>query len=263
MPIPRTISLALLLLTLTVLQTLAADGPDSSTLSLDERVVMASQLYSAVQVYFGHWKGVPNLDLDKEYARYVRQVIASDGRRDFDLASIEFLACLQNGHSGFSDKWLRDKFGEMIGFYAYPIDGEWVVTRSAVLELAPGEIITAIDDEPFESFYQRNRKYLSASDERWRRRSFFEHTYLFPATFTVTLKNGRKINVTRKGEFQWPGSEFHSMETSQRDGVAIVRLPAFAPGLFEKSAVELLKKLGPVKAVVLDLRGNHGSSTPG
>lgn len=175
---------------------------------------------------------------------------------------MEFLATLQNGHSGFGDKWLREEFGQMIGFYAYPIDGEWVVTRSSIPELPVGEIVTAIDDVPVEAFYQRNRKYLPASGERWRRRSLFEETYLFPPSFTVALRSGRKVSVTRKGTFQWPGEEFKSIETDQREGIAILRIPAFSPSVFEDSAVEFLKTLGPVKALILDLRGNHGGSTP-
>jgi len=240
-----------------------AAPPASATLALADRVVMASQIYAAVQMYFGHWKGVPDLDFDKEYARYVQAMTASDSRRDFDLASMELLAALQNGHSGFGDKWLRDEFGQMPGFYAYPIDDEWVITRSSRAELPVGEVITAIDGEPFEAFYQRNRKYVSASDERWKQRSFFERTFLFPESFTVTLKGGRKVGVTRKGAFQWPGADVKTIQTSQKDGVAILRIPAFNPAAFEDSAVEFLRTLGPVKALIMDLRENHGGSTPG
>ena len=241
---------------------LASNLPDSETIGLSERVVIASQLYSAVQMYFGHWKGVPNFDLDKEYAHYVQQIIATDDRREFDLASIEFLARLRNSHSGFGDRWLRENFGQQLGFYAYPIDGDWVITKSSIKELGVGEVITAIEGEPFELFYQRYCKYVSASDERWRRRAFFESTYLFPASFTLTLQTGRKVSITRRGEFQWPGAEFHSIETTIRNGVAILRVPGFTPQALEDSAVEFLKKMGPITALILDLRGNHGGSTP-
>jgi carboxyl-terminal processing protease len=240
----------------------AQDVSNAATLSLADRVLIASQLYSSIQLYFGHWKGIPGYDLDKEYAKYVNKIISADSRRDFDLASMEFLCTLQNGHSGFSDKWLRDDFGQRIGFYAYPIDDEWVIRGSSIGEIGVGEIIIAIDNEPFESFYQRNRKYISGSNERWRRRAFFEYTYLFPTTFTITLQSGRKVSVTRQGEFQWPGAEYESIETSVRGGVAILRVPAFAPQSFEDSAVEFLKTMGSVKALILDLRGNHGGSTP-
>jgi len=152
----------------------------------------------------------------------------------------------------------------MIGFYAYPIDGEWVVARSSLPALSIGEVITAIDNELLDSFYQRNRQYISGSDERWRRRAFFEAPYLFPPRFTVTLKDGRKIDVARQGAFQWPGSDAKANQTSRRaDGVAILRIPAFNPAVFEDSAVEFLKTLGPVKALIIDVRGNHGGSTPG
>lgn len=243
-------------------QSSVADSSHSASISLTDRVVIASQIYSSVQIYFGHWKGAPNLDLDKAYAHYIQQVLASDNRRDFDLASMEFVAALQNGHSGFGDKWLRDTFGQMIGFHARPIDDEWMITQSSVADLPVGEVVTAINDEPLHAFYQRNRRYISASDERWRQRSLFEHPYLFPPSFVVTLKSGKKANVTRKGAFQWPGSEFHAIQARQENGIAIIRIPAFTPSVFEDSALEFLKTLGPVKAVVLDLRGNHGGSTP-
>lgn len=249
-------------LILASLPALPQDPPASATVSLEDRVLVASQLYAGVQIYFGHWKGVPDLDLDKEYARYIRMALNSDSRRDFDLASMQFLASLQNGHSGFGDKWLRDEFGQMLGFYAYPVEGEWVVARSSLAELPVGGILTAIDDESFEAFYLRNSKCVSASDERWRRRAFCENTFLFPANFTLTLKDGRKVPVTRKGPFRWPGSESRSIETSRQGDVAVLRIPAFSPPVFENSAVEFLKTLGPVKALILDLRGNHGGSTP-
>lgn len=54
------------LMTLGVGSMLPSDSPGSSTISLGDRLVIASQLYAGVQMYFGHWKGVPNLDLDKE-----------------------------------------------------------------------------------------------------------------------------------------------------------------------------------------------------
>jgi len=240
----------------------SAEGPISETISLTRRVVIASHLYSAIQMYFGHWKGLPNYDLEREYAHYVEQIIDSDDRRQFDLASLEFLASLKNSHSGFSDKWLKENFGQRLGFYACPVDGEWVITRSSTKELSVGEIITAIDGESLEAYFQRYSKYVSASDERWRRRSFFEYSYLFPPSFTLTLRSGRRVNITRQGEFQWPGAEFRAIETSVHDGVAILRIPRFTPQDFEDSAVAFLKNLGPTKALILDVRGNHGGSTP-
>jgi carboxyl-terminal processing protease len=69
--------------------------------------------------------------------------------------------------------------------------------------------------------------------------------------------------VTRHDPYQWIGAQYKSIETSQTDGIAMLRIPVFTPQDFEDSAVEYLRKLGPVKALILDVRGNHGGSTPG
>jgi hypothetical protein len=77
------------------------------------------------------------------------------------------MAKLQNGHnSGVGDRWLFESFGQPLGFYAYPIDGKWVVTRSNVKGIKPGDIIAGIDGEKTDDFYRGQRQYISASDER-------------------------------------------------------------------------------------------------
>jgi carboxyl-terminal processing protease len=254
--------LLILLLTLISGRVSASDPPDSDKLSTIDRVAMASQIYASVQMYFGHWKGVPDLRLDREYEAYLQQILSSDNRRDFDFATMELIAKLQNGHSGFDDPWLRKNFGQRLGFSAYPIDGQWVVNHSSIPQLKPGDILSKIDDESFSTFYERTRKYVSASDERWRQRAIFERPYLFPQEFRLTLNDGRSVTIRREGEFQWAGAEFSSIVTTEQEGVTILRIPSFAKDVFEQSALEYLRKLKPAKAVILDLRENHGGTTP-
>lgn len=99
-------------------------------LTLDDRIVFASQIYGAIPVYFAHMEGVPNLELDSEYRAYVNTILKSDSRRDFDLATMEFVAKLENGHTWFGDWWLRKTLGQSLGFYAHPIGGDWTVTET-------------------------------------------------------------------------------------------------------------------------------------
>jgi carboxyl-terminal processing protease len=96
----------------------AQDQTKSAKLSLHDRGWIATQIYSAITTYFGHWRAVPELDLDKEFQSYLDQILATDDRRAFDLASMELIAKLRNGHSGFRDNWLIDNDGQMLGFYA-------------------------------------------------------------------------------------------------------------------------------------------------
>ena len=253
-------ALAVILVATTTLG--AAPAPGGDRLDLDRRALVASQVYASVLRHFGHWRGIPELDLDTAYQEYLHNVLADDGRRAFDLASMEFLARLHNSHSGFDDRWLRERFGQMLGFYGYPIDGQWTITATSLPGLKVGDVIRSIDGRDFEQFYRQNNRYLPASDERWARRSFFEHTYLFPPTFTLGLADGRHVRVTRAGEFQWPGEQYKAIEVRRDGGILYIRIPSFGNPVFEQTAIETLKTLGAERAVILDLRGNHGGSTP-
>lgn len=124
---------------------------------LAERVWIACQIYSLTNAYFAHFRGVRELDLDKEFQLYLSRVIATDDRHSFDLASLEFLAKLRSGHTGFRDKWLTDHYGQMLGFYAYPIAGSWVVANSTIPELKVGDVIARIDGQNFEAFLRAER----------------------------------------------------------------------------------------------------------
>jgi carboxyl-terminal processing protease len=239
----------------------AGEAPDQ-VFPLKERVVIASRIYADVQIYFGHWQGVPGFDLDAEYAAYLDKILATDNRKAFDLATMAFMAKLQNGHSGFRDIWFQDTYGQQLNFYAYPVDRKWVVTRSDLPDLKVGDVLTALDGEPFESFYERCRQYISASDERWRQRALFEYPYLFPENFELMLGDGRHIRVNRRGAFQPAGSANTKIDVSNHEGILVIRIPGFHVANLEADAVEVLRKTNPVKALIIDVRGNHGGSTP-
>jgi len=46
-----------------------------------------------------------------------------------------------------------------------------MVTASEVGGLKPGDVLARIDGKPFEEFAGSRENYVSASDERWRRRA--------------------------------------------------------------------------------------------
>jgi len=90
------------------------------TLSLHDRVWTATQICSAILTNVAHWRAVPNLDFDKEFRSYLDRIMATDDRRSFDMATLEVVARLNNGHTRFGDKWLMDKYGAALGFEARP-----------------------------------------------------------------------------------------------------------------------------------------------
>jgi carboxyl-terminal processing protease len=239
-----------------------AGGAEEAMLSVSQRAWIASRVYAAVQSYFGHWRGVPGLDFDEEYRVYLDRILASGDRRAFDLATMALVARLGNGHSGFGDGWLREAFGQPLGFAARPIGGKWVVTASDVGGLRPGDVLAKIDGRPFEEFADSQEKYVSASDQRWRHRALFESPYLFPAAFALELGDGRKVPVTRRGVFRWPGEEEKETTFREEGDVLVVRVPSFARPTFEAAALEALRGHPSAKALIFDVRGNHGGSTP-
>lgn len=237
----------------------AREKTSEAKLPLHDRVWIAAQIYSAINVYFGHWRGVPELNLDREFQSYLDEIMATDDRRSFDLASMQLIAKLMNGHTGFRDRWLTDNYGQSLGFYAYSVGGPWVVTQSMVDELKPGDVISRINDQSSEDFFGSVRKYISASNERSARRFLFEYPYLFPASFSLVLKDGRDVRVTRKG---WPEEEHFELTVRENNGTLYLRIPSFADPKLEEAAVRAVQEFSNSKAIVVDVRGNHGGSSP-
>ena len=80
----------------------------TAPISLNERVYLASRIYGSM-ANFAHFQGVPDLDVDATYRAYLDKVITCTTRRDFSLASMEFLARFQNGHTVLLDRPLMEQ----------------------------------------------------------------------------------------------------------------------------------------------------------
>src|SRR5579864_4194063 len=139
-----------------------AQSPDK--ISATDRMLTASKIYHQISTFF------PDLqpkNFDQQYREYLNLVLdESDDRRDFDLASMALVATLHDGHSWFYDKWLDQTYGRPVGFTAYPLRQEWTVTRSSLASVKVGDVIVAIDGTPTQQYFERSRKYISASSDR-------------------------------------------------------------------------------------------------
>lgn len=238
---------------------LAEDAAQKTT-PLAERVTIATQIYNAMSVYYAHWKGAPEFDLDKDYDIYLKKILATDDRRAFTLASREFIAKLNNGHSNFYDIYINDTFGKPIGFYAMPLQGKWTVITTRVDTVRPGDVLATIDGQDFGKFYLANRQFLSGSNEAQRAGQLFYNRDLFPQTFVLGLGDGRKVEIKRVGAATTnPDS---ATEVREEGGVLYIRIPSFGQPKFEDAAVEAVKAHLNAKAIIVDVRGNGGGNTP-
>lgn len=229
-----------------------------------DKLWIASKIYSSIESRFGHWQAIPGFDLDKAYQAYLDEIAATDSRRDFDLATLAFVAQLRNGHSTFSDRWLGAT-NQLPGFYLRLEGGQWVVQRSGRPGIEPGDVVVAIDGKPTGDFVAERMKYMAASSARGRQTQVFFFSPSWPQQFEVTLAGGRRVRIDRSREPVASGSSriwVFAPRGRAPDDVAYFAIPTFNDPRQEQNAVAFLKTHKDAPAVIIDLRGNGGGSTP-
>jgi carboxyl-terminal processing protease len=240
----------------------AQEAP-SHTIDAATRSYVAGRLYATVQLYFAHWDDVPGLDLDAAFRAYLDEAMAAPDRKGFSLASLAFMTRLGNSHTGFRDAQLLDAAGGTHGFSVRYLAGEWVVTASDRADLAAGDIITAVDGVPIETFYAEHARYIPSSTERFRRRRLFGRWYrfVFPLQYELALADGRRVQIDRRDTPQWPSRKTEGRWLVE-DQVGYIRVPSWDAPRFEQRAMELLEEMRDADALIVDVRGNQGGSSP-
>jgi carboxyl-terminal processing protease len=247
---------------LTTIPATAQHAP-RQTIDAATRAYVAGRLYAAVQLYFAHWDDVPSLDLDAAFRAYLDEAMAAPDRKGFSLASLAFMARFGNSHTGFRDAELLEGTGGVHGFSVRYLAGEWVVAASDRSDLAAGDVIAAVDGVPIETFYADHARYIPSSTERFRRRRLFGRWYrfVFPLQYELALRDGRRVQVDRRNTPEWP-----SLKTEGRwlveDRIGYIRVPSWDAPRFEQRAMELLEEMRDADALVVDVRGNQGGSSP-
>jgi carboxyl-terminal processing protease len=237
-------------------------------LTLEERAYRASRVYATALTYFAHWPGAPDTAaIEAAYRSYLGTVLASEDRTTFTRASMRFLATFHNGHTIFIDFGLA-KEGGTLPFAAVSVEGRWVVTASRAPGLRAGDVLETIDGRPFEEFFRELRPLLSASTEPWARRLLFMQVpgvapfaHLLPERFSLGLAGGGRVAIDRRTmpDLELGATEGRWLEPGK---LAYVRLPSFFTSDHEKRAVELVREFKDAAALIIDVRGNGGGSTP-
>jgi carboxyl-terminal processing protease len=250
-------------------QVFAAEEPKADSIlpapPLNQRVYVASRVYASLE-NFAHSQNAPNLDVDAAYRAYLDKAIASQDRKTFSLAGMEFLAAFKNAHTVFIDMAVAQQGGEL-PFLAQSVHGQWVVTESMSPGLNPGDVIDKIGDRTFDQFVQDCGRVISASTEAGAQHLLFArmtivtpYAHLFPQQFVLTLSDGKKVSIDRR---TLKGA---SLDTEGRwlepGKVAYIRIHTLLGPDFEKRAVELANEYRQAQAIIVDVRGEPGGSTP-
>jgi len=234
----------------------------ADTVPLAERAWISGKLYSAVQRYFSHWEGVPDLDLDTAYRAYLEEALEDADRYRFSLASMAFLASLRNGHSDFNDSWLWQTRGQPLGFRLARVDGSWVVVESRIAALPIGAIVSAIDGVETGSYVAELERYVSASDERARVRKLFYRPFLFPDELAATLGDGRTVAVQRSSQTLEAVDPPVMRRDTVGEGIPYLYIPSFGEPRMERDAVAFVTANADAPEMIIDVRRNGGGTTP-
>jgi carboxyl-terminal processing protease len=168
---------------------------DPQDIDLSQRIFILSKTYSAIKTYFAHWKAIPDLEIDSLYNMIIPRVSRASNRYEFDLTMIEFLSQLQNGHTWYTDRWLELKYGKNFNFKFTYLDEQWVILSSQDPKMTPGDVIASINDEEFNMFFNRKKKYISASSIKAKKDRFYRYNYLFPKQFSLTFDDGKTVDI--------------------------------------------------------------------
>jgi carboxyl-terminal processing protease len=236
--------------------------PAAAKLSSSERALVASRIYSLLGQYFSGWSSLQELNFDIAYRNYLEKALSSEDPREFDLAAMKFVARLKNGHTLFRDSWLTQNYGQSLGFYSRALDREWVVETSSVPTLKPGDVLSKIDDTEEEAYFQQQRKYISGSNEAAQRHNFFLLPYLFPLQFTITLGDGRKVNIDRSVNKPLPPTSRVDARWVAQNTIAYVQIDSFASPLAEEKALSLIDQFKAARTLIIDVRSNAGGLVP-
>lgn len=236
--------------------------PPEEKLSLQTRAYILAKTYAAVQVFFAHWQALPaSATPEKVFHHILEKGLETEDRRAFGLVMMEYLAALHNGHTWYTDPWLNKYFGQPTGFHLRFLPEGWVVWKSDIPELRPGALVTHMEGQEAESFFQQHRKYIPASSERAARLSFSGKYPLFPLVLNLKLSDGREMTLDRsQSEAPRRQTEGHWLDS---DDIAYIKIPSFQESRFEERAIHYLREFEAAVCIIIDVRGNGGGSTPG
>ena len=175
-------------------------------------------------------------------ASTIAHVVPDSSRKDFDLATLRFIARLRNGHTQFFDNSLD---GRPLKFRLLEVEDKWVVINSQDSRLPSGSVVRSLNGTPIEDFVREMSQYVAASNDRIARTQLFSYAGLFPDKNSVGLENGDVVVIDRGG----PADVRQQVPIQASQGrwlrdarVAYIQVPTFGDPAFEQTAIELVRQ---------------------
>jgi len=258
-------------------------------LTKEQRIFGLVTIYRAAKQHFAMFEQVPDLDWDKTFMEYLPLVEKEQSLLEYYQTLRRFTVLLRDGHTFVS---LPSSITPLMGNLPLNLDyieEQWVVIERLPTEeilkedLPPGSVVLSIQGLPAKDYIEKKVFPLVPGGTFQGKSGLMNKFRLFPAAEPIQLKlrypNGsihsRSLHPTSKNnliywdmerfkKYLWPWNHPEKFSTKKlKDDILYVRYGSCSKGTDDKIA-ELVKSMEtPLpKAMVLDLRGNVGGSTP-
>lgn len=237
----------------------------TDTISRNERERITNDIRELVQKRFAHFAGIPGFSLPTEFARYQQHALQTSSRWDFSVVTRAFIASLKNGHTTFGDNWMRDQDAASWPFTVSYIENAWTVTGSRTPGLRVGDVIVTINGSLADSAYQVQAQYISASNDRARRREFMTRGFLWPREVMLGLSDGRTFTVARSIAPRDTSPPMAVVRDRWIDSgrIGYIAISSFGNNAYQDTALaRITGTYQNAASLIVDVRNNGGGNTP-
>lgn len=232
------------------------------SLSLESKFFIFYTALSTLNTYFAHWYKVPELNVEKLRKEFTNSIKNTKNRYDFYLVMSCMLAKLNNRHTFYYDDKVKKSYGMDMGFSAIYHDKlkKWIVVSSSNSEVHMGSIITKVNGIKTDTFFNKQKKYISASNERSARNNLFSFCSYLPLSIKIELDYKQIVSIKRT-KFVNVRKEEVSYKIL-KNNVGYIKIPSFEKPKYENAAITYLNKFKKFRTIIIDLRNNYGGGTP-
>jgi len=224
---------------------------------------LGASIRAAAQAHFGLWDRARRASFASAWSRYRSASARMGGRDAVALEAIRLVASLRNAHTSIDDPQFAATRRWRLPFVLRYVDGAWIVTESRSREIPSGAELRAIDGVPAERFFATHRDLVFASSDAQARTLLEAEMRSVDGDAhppRLSFDEGRELTPSANvADAFSPRVAFHWLVV---DRVAYIAVPSFDGETFERDALTALKRFITADAIVIDVRGNGGGSTP-